>query len=202
MRSVIVGYLHRPIMKNLRTKIKQKREQLSSENVDQLGDAIFRNLLDSNILENKSRIAIYCSVNNEVATMQIIKHLWTKDKELFLPIIKSNQLVFGSYKSGDNLSNNKFDIPEPTTQREELITADVLDLVIVPLVAFDSDCNRLGMGGGYYDRALAFKKTSSKTSSPLLIGLAYELQKVNILEMNSWDIPMDGIISESKTYLS
>jgi 5-formyltetrahydrofolate cyclo-ligase len=58
------------------------------------------------------------------------------------------------------------------------------------------------MGGGYYDRALAFKKTSSKTSSPLLIGLAYELQKVNILEMNSWDIPMDGIISESKTYLS
>jgi len=202
MRSVIVGYLHRPIMKNLRTRIKQKREQLSSENVDQLGDAIFRNLLDSNILEDKSRIAIYCSVNNEVATMQIIKHLWTKDKELFLPIIKSNQLVFGSYKSGDNLSNNKFDIPEPTTQREELITADVLDLVIVPLVAFDSDCNRLGMGGGYYDRALAFKKTSSKTSSPLLIGLAYELQKVNILEMNSWDIPMDGIISESKTYLS
>jgi len=202
MRSVIVGYLHRPIMKNLRTRIKQKREQLSSENVDQLGDAIFRNLLDSNILEDKSRIAIYCSVNNEVATMQIIKHLWTKDKELFLPIIKSNQLVFGSYKSGDNLSNNKFDIPEPTTQREELITADVLDLVIVPLVAFDSDCNRLGMGGGYYDRALAFKKTSSKTSSPLLIGLAYELQKVNILEINSWDIPMDGIISESKTYLS
>lgn len=202
MRSVIVGYLHRPIMKNLRTRIKQKREQLSSENVNQLGDAIFRNLLDSNILEDKSRIAIYCSVNNEVATMQIIKHLWTKDKELFLPIIKSNQLVFGSYKSGDNLSNNKFDIPEPTIQREELITADVLDLVIVPLVAFDSDCNRLGMGGGYYDRALAFKKTSSKTSSPLLIGLAYELQKVNILEMNSWDIPMDGIISESKTYLS
>ncbi len=202
MRSVIVGYLHRPIMKNLRTRIKQKREQLSSENVNQLGDAIFRNLLDSNILEDKGRIAIYCSVNNEVATMQIIKHLWTKDKELFLPIIKSNQLVFGSYKSGDNLSNNKFDIPEPTIQREELITADVLDLVIVPLVAFDSDCNRLGMGGGYYDRALAFKKTSSKTSSPLLIGLAYELQKVNILEMNSWDIPMDGIISESKTYLS
>ena len=202
MRSVIVGYLHRPIMKNLRTRIKQKREQLSSENVDQLGGAIFRNLLDSNILEDKSRIAIYYSVNNEVATMQIIKHLWTKDKELFLPIIKSNQLVFGSYNSGDNLSNNKFDIPEPTTQREELITADVLDLVIVPLVAFDSDCNRLGMGGGYYDRALAFKKTSSKTSSPLLIGLAYELQKVNILEMNSWDIPMDGIISESKTYLS
>ena len=202
MRSVIVGYLHRPIMKNLRTRIKQKREQLSSENVDQLGGAIFKNLLDSNILEDKSRIAIYYSVNNEVATMQIIKHLWTKDKELFLPIIKSNQLVFGSYKSGDNLNNNKFDIPEPTTPTEELITADVLDLVVVPLVAFDSDCNRLGMGGGYYDRALAFKKTSSKTSSPLLIGLAYELQKVNILEMNSWDIPMDGIISESKTYLS
>ena len=74
--------------------------------------------------------------------------------------------------------------------------------MIVPLVAFDSNCNRLGMGGGYYDRALAFKQTLSETHSPLLIGLAYELQKVNALEINSWDIPMDGIISETKTYLS
>ena len=188
-------------MKNLRTRIKQKREQLSSENVDQLGGAIFRNLLDSNILEDKSRIAIYYSVNNEVATMQIIKYLWTKNKELFLPMINLNQLMFGPYKSGDNLSKNKFGIPEPTTRTEKLITADILDLVIVPLVAFDSDCNRLGMGGGFYDRALAFKKTSSETSSPLLIGLAYELQKVKTLEINSWDIPMDGIISESRTYL-
>ncbi len=201
MRTVIVGYL-RSIMNNLRTRIKEKRSQLSSDNVDRLGEAIFRNILDSNILNDKKRIAIYYSVNNEVTTEQIIKHLWAENKELFLPIIKFNQLMFGSYKSGDNLNNNKFGIPEPVTRTEDLIAADILDLVIVPLVAFDSNCNRLGMGGGYYDRALAFKQTSSKTHSPLLIGLAYELQKVNALEINSWDIPMDGIISETKTYLS
>ena len=200
MRTVIVGYLL-PIMNNLRTRIKEKRDQLSNDNVHRLGEAIFRNILDSNILKDKKRIAIYYSVKNEVNTMQIIKYLWTKNKELFLPMIKLNQLMFGSYKSGDSLSKNKFGIPEPTTRTEELITADILDLVIVPLVAFDSDCNRLGMGGGFYDRALAFKKTSSETSSPLLIGLAYELQKVKTLEINSWDIPMDGIISESRTYL-
>ncbi|SVC51904.1 uncharacterized protein METZ01_LOCUS304758 [marine metagenome] len=188
-------------MNNLRTRIKEKRDQLSNDNVVRLGKAIFRNILDANILKDKKRIAIYYSVNNEVATMQIIKHLWTKNKELFLPMINLNQLMFGPYKSGDNLSKNKFGIPEPTTRTEKLITADILDLVIVPLVAFDSDCNRLGMGGGFYDRALAFKKTSSETSSPLLIGLAYELQKVKTLEINSWDIPMDGIISESRTYL-
>ena len=200
MRTVIVGYLL-PIMNNLRTRIKEKRDQLSNDNVDRLGEAIFRNILDANILKDKKRIAIYYSVNNEVTTSQIIKHLWTKNKELFLPMINLNQLMFGPYKSGDNLSKNKFGIPEPTTRTEELITADILDLVIAPLVAFDSDCNRLGMGGGFYDRALAFKKTSSETSSPLLIGLAYELQKVKTLEINSWDIPMDGIISESRTYL-
>ena len=201
MRTVIVGYLH-PIMNNLRTRIKEKRGQLSSDNVCRLGEAIFRNILDSNILNDKKRIAIYYSVNNEVTTEQIIKHLWAENKELFLPIIKYNQLMFGSYKSGDNLNNNKFGIPEPVTRTEDLIAADILDLVIVPLVAFDSNCNRLGMGGGYYDRALAFKQASSETHSPLLIGLAYELQKVNALEINSWDIPMDGIISETKTYLS
>ena len=201
MRTVIVGYLH-PIMNNLRTRIKEKRGQLSSDNVGRLGEAIFRNILDSNILNDKKRIAIYYSVNNEVTTEQIIKHLWAENKELFLPIIKYNQLMFGSYKSGDNLNNNKFGIPEPVTRTEDLIAADILDLVIVPLVAFDSNCNRLGMGGGYYDRALAFKQTSPETHSPLLIGLAYELQKVNALEINSWDIPMDRIISETKTYLS
>ena len=201
MRTVIVGYLH-PVMNNLRTRIKEKRGQLSSDNVCRLGEAIFRNILDSNILNDKKRIAIYCSVNNEVTTEQIIKHLWAENKELFLPIIKYNQLMFGSYKSGDNLNKNKFGIPEPVTRTEDLIAADILDLVIVPLVAFDSNCNRLGMGGGYYDRALAFKQTSSEAHSPLLIGLAYELQKVNALEINSWDIPMDGIISETKTYLS
>tara|TARA_B100000959_G_C14894947_1_gene588353 strand:+ start:140 stop:745 length:606 start_codon:yes stop_codon:yes gene_type:complete len=201
MRTVIVGYLH-PIMINLRTRIKEKRGQLSSDNVGRLGEAIFRNILDSNILNDKKRIAIYYSVKNEVTTKQIIKHLWAENKELFLPIIQLNQLMFGPYKSGDTLSKNKFGIPEPVTRTEDLIAADILDLVIVPLVAFDSNCNRLGMGGGYYDRALAFKQTSSKTHSPLLIGLAYELQKVNALEINSWDIPMDGIISETKTYLS
>ena len=201
MRTVIVGYLH-PIMINLRTRIKEKRGQLSSDNVGRLGEAIFRNILDSNILNDKKRIAIYYSVKNEVTTKQIIKHLWAENKELFLPIIQLNQLMFGPYKSGDTLSKNKFGIPEPVTRTEDLIVADILDLVIVPLVAFDSNCNRLGMGGGYYDRALAFKQTSSKTHSPLLIGLAYELQKVNALEINSWDIPMDGIISETKTYLS
>jgi len=201
MRTVIVGYLY-PIMINLRTRIKEKRGQLSSDNVGRLGEAIFRNILDSNILNDKKRIAIYYSVKNEVTTKQIIKHLWAENKELFLPIIQLNQLMFGPYKSGDTLSKNKFGIPEPVTRTEDLIAADILDLVIVPLVAFDSNCNRLGMGGGYYDRALAFKQTSSKTHSPLLIGLAYELQKVNALEINSWDIPMDGIISETKTYLS
>ena len=201
MKTVIVGYLH-PIMNKLRTRIKEKRDQLPSENVDQLGETIFRNILASNILKDKKRIAIYYSVNNEVTTVQIIKHLWTKNKDLFLPIIKSNQLMFGPYKSGDHLNNNKFGIPEPITRTEDLIAADILDLVIVPLVAFDSNCNRLGMGGGYYDRALAFKQTLSETRSPLLIGLAYELQKVNALEINTWDIPMDGIISETKTYLS
>ena len=83
---------------------------------------------------------------------------------------------------------------------ENLIEAAQCDLMFIPLVAFDSKCNRIGMGGGYYDKTLAFKKGGEFKNKTLLVGLAYEFQKIDSIEKNAWEIPMDAIITEDKTY--
>ena len=70
----------------------------------------------------------------------------------------------------------------------------------MPLVAFDAECNRLGMGGGYYDRTLHFLLTRNRWHSPYLIGIAHDCQKVASLPIQSWDIPLQGVITESAFY--
>lgn len=75
-----------------------------------------------------------------------------------------------------------------------------LDLIILPLVAFDLSGNRLGMGGGFYDRTLSFKHQRCHWKGPKLIGIAHELQRVDLLPVNDWDIPLDAVITEQKLY--
>jgi len=74
-------------------------------------------------------------------------------------------------------------------------------MVITPLVAFDSKGNRMGMGGGYYDRSFAWRRNRQHWKGPLLVGYAYELQKTRRLDNKSWDIVMDAIVTENTLYM-
>jgi len=188
-------------MNSLRTKIKEKRSQLSSESLKFLAQAILNNIQRSISLKDYSTIATYFSVNQEADTADLNRYLWEQDKKLFLPKIKSKELFFSAYDIDQTLSLNAFNIPEPVNE-EALITAEEFDLMFIPLVAFDTKCNRVGMGGGYYDKTLSFIKHIEDTKKPKLVGLAYELQKVEQIEKNDWDIPMDVIITEKETYFS
>ena len=187
-------------MNNLRARIKEKRKQLSDESLNLLGNDILKNVQASISFEDRERISTYFSMNNEVDTSELNNYLWGINKHLFLPKIKQDKLLFSSYSKDQKLSLNDYGIPEPEHNDKKLIDAVEFDLMFIPLVAFDSKCNRIGMGGGYYDKTLAFKKESEKKSKPLLIGLAYEFQKIDTIEKNTWDIPMDAIITENKTY--
>ena len=75
-----------------------------------------------------------------------------------------------------------------------------LDVVIAPLVAFDESLNRLGMGGGYYDRTFAFRKRARVLRRPVLIGVAYSFQRVDRLQPENWDVPLDVVITEKESY--
>ena len=94
---------------------------------------------------------------------------------------------------------NQFGISEPEFKHAVHIQSRFLSTVFMPLVAFDEKGNRMGMGGGFYDRTFQFKTTSA-TNTPKLIGLAYECQKVESLPTEAWDIPMHGAATEDGFY--
>ena len=75
-----------------------------------------------------------------------------------------------------------------------------MDLLFLPLVAFDTHGNRMGMGGGFYDRSLAFLQQKNGLKKPVLAGLAHEIQKVEQLLTQNWDIPLDFVITEKQLY--
>ena len=94
---------------------------------------------------------------------------------------------------------NRFKLPEPDVTDAEMLEPESLDLVLVPLVVFDPQLNRIGMGGGYYDRSFEFRKQPG-CNVPALIGVAHELQKVDQLVPEEWDVRLDMVITDAAIY--
>ena len=105
-------------------------------------------------------------------------------------------MQFARYLPGMPMRPNRFAIPEPAIARAQLLPAQSLDLILMPLVGFDRSGNRLGMGGGFYDRTLAFRHHRDGYRGPLLLGLAYQFQCLDGLQARHWDVPLDGILTE------
>ena len=131
--------------------------------------------------------------------MPITRLLWRHGRKVYLPSIQpGQQLCFKPYQPASRMTANQYQIDEPISDQGSR-TAAALDLLIIPLVGFDRTGNRLGMGGGYYDRHLAYR-TSRLKPGPLLVGLAYEFQRQPRLASDRWDIPLDLIVSERQVY--
>jgi len=112
------------------------------------------------------------------------------------PVCKGH-LLFLNYAANTPLVKNKYNIEEPELACPNIIPSSQLDIILMPLVGFDAAGNRLGMGGGYYDRTLAFTKHANK--KPLLIGIAHDIQEVDSLPIAPWDIPLNAIITPTRT---
>lgn len=98
------------------------------------------------------------------------------------------------------MRNNVYGIPEPRYRNRRIHHAVELDLLLVPLVGFDASCNRLGMGGGFYDHTLAHLSHARHYRRPKLIGVAHECQRVDAIERFPWDVPLDLVITETRRY--
>ncbi len=172
---------------NLRKKALQIRENIISR--EQKNSAIFENLIDLIEYKNAEKIACYLNINNEVSTKNLIENIWQKGKEIYLPFVKQKESVleFVNYKKDEVLSKDYLGLLAPNLDNK-IIKLSELDLIIVPLVAFDLESNRIGMGGGYYDRTLKL------TNCPK-IGLAFWEQKVEKIIPNKWDVRLDKIIT-------
>lgn len=144
-------------------------------------------------------VACYLAIPGEVDTGEVIASAWAREKRVFLPVTGSNSSMnFHEHTEDLPLVTSKLGIEEPVNG--DKIPASELDLVIVPLVAFDKDGNRIGMGGGYYDRAFSFLGDQQQTTKPLLVGIAFECQRVEEITPNPWDIPLSCVLTESGKY--
>ncbi len=150
------------------------------------------------------RIAAYLANDGELDPSLILESALAAGKELFLPVLRhrlAQSLWFSAYHPGDRLSNNRFGIPEPDIRSHPPCPPWGLDLILMPLVGFDPQGRRIGMGGGFYDRTLAYLLQRRHWHRPLLIGLAHECQAWPALPSRSWDVPVDGILSEQRLIL-
>ena len=150
------------------------------------------------------RIACYLANDGEIDPIYIIEQAWLRGKEVYLPVLQplKNRLHFAPFELESRMCINKYGIQEPAAHPNNYLVAQQIDLMLVPLVAFDANNNRLGMGGGFYDRSLAYLSNRQYNKKPYLIGLAHELQKTGQLPTKKWDVRMDAIATEEKIYNS
>jgi 5-formyltetrahydrofolate cyclo-ligase len=189
----------------IRVNIRKARNALSKSQQKSAATSLKMNLsqlLNQQKPAKKLNIGIYFSNDGELDTSLLIKDLWDKKHALHLPVIhpfSTTSLLFQRYEKNSPMRANRYGIFEPTLNCAQICPLAELDILLIPLVAFDESGNRLGMGGGYYDRTLA-RLHDEHWQSPQLIGLAHDCQKVNQLPVESWDVPLKTIITPSKTY--
>jgi 5-formyltetrahydrofolate cyclo-ligase len=188
-----------------RQTIRKRRLALSPEDRSDLGQQICQRALQTLYYNKAQNLALYLSALGEVETQSLIDQALSHGKHVYLPAldpINKERMYFVHFQPGTRLVENRFGMAEPELKEENVISPKHLDLVICPLVAFDEQANRVGMGGGFYDRHFAFKNEIAFASKPpFMLGLGYDFQKIQKIDVAPWDIPMDAIISEAATYL-
>jgi len=189
-----------PIGSSTRSKKRQLRNQLTRLEQSTHATGLANQVCRQQAFLNSSRIACYLANDGEIDPEYIIRTAWELRKHVYLPVLSpfQSKLYFAPYTAGMNMQLNRFGIREPACRPVDWINAWQLDLMLLPLVAFDEDGNRLGMGGGFYDRSLAYRRSRTHSLRPKLIGLAHELQHEQELATNSWDIPLDMVATEDR----
>lgn len=184
---------------NARNEIRQKRKALHEDEVAKCSELVRHVVLEHEFLKQNRCIASYHSFSGEIDTVEINKALRLAGHHMALPVIHPEEkglMDFYSYEKPEDLILNRFKIPEPVVSEENLVQPHHLEVVIVPLVGFNEKGERLGMGGGYYDRML--KKISCEC---LTLGLAYDFQLIPEIKSQAWDMPLDEVITPTKHYI-
>ena len=188
----------------IRKKMRTRRRALSEQSRSVAARQLAYNVAHSYFFKTGFRIACYLPNDGEIDPHPIIRKIWKMRKICYLPVLSSpyhNHMCFAPYQTGDKLIKNEFGIPEPAVSPRALIPARQLDVVFAPLVAFDLSGNRLGMGGGYYDKTFSFLTHRTKWRKPHLVGIAYDFQQVGNLDHFPWDVPLGSIITDHNEYI-
>jgi 5-formyltetrahydrofolate cyclo-ligase len=146
-----------------------------------------------------ANVAGYWAVRGELPLNLAVASLTRREQQYFLPVLgQARQLRFAEYREGARLQGNRFGIPEPEVPTEALQTAGDMDVILLPLLAFDRKGHRLGTGGGWYDSSLAFLGNEPRPARPLLVGIGYGFQEVEAVSIEPWDIDLDYVATDAE----
>jgi len=182
--------------------MREQRRALSPDHQHHAAQDLDRVVGHSALFRRSRHIAFFLANDGELDTLPLLRRAWRMGKICYLPVVTpAKRLWFAPYEDGDPLVPNRFGIPEPARAGIKVVSARILDLILTPLVAFDDQGNRLGMGSGFYDRTLSFLHHRHAWRKPRLLGVAHELQRVAALQAAPWDVPLDGVATDVDLYL-
>jgi len=189
----------------LRRELRAKRRALAPEAQSLAAARLVHHLAQTRWFRLSQHISCYIPNDGEIDVGPVIARIWQSRKTAYLPIlsrVSHDRLWFAAVDPDMDMRVNRFGIPEPVVPARDLVRAQALDLVLIPLVGFDTRGNRLGMGGGFYDRSLEFLRHRRRWRRPHVLGVAHECQRVNALTPEPWDIPLDGVVTDEALYLA
>lgn len=180
----------------LRQQLRQRRRDIPAAQrlaaAEQLADA----LLALPFAPTDGHVAGYWALDGEIAL-----HRWQMrlpDTATYcLPVLAGDTLRFAPWRPGQPLTANRYGIPEPDVAIGDTLAPAQMALVVAPLVGFDAQGRRLGMGGGWYDRSFAFRQ--SRPAPPWLVGVGFSVQQVDALPVQPWDVAVDAICTDATT---
>ncbi|TAJ00503.1 5-formyltetrahydrofolate cyclo-ligase [Pectobacterium versatile] len=182
----------------IRQAVRQQRRLLTPEQQSRFAQQASERVMAHPKIIRADSVAVFLSFDGELDTHPLIQQLWQREKRVYLPVLhpfRSGYLLFLRYTPDTELVRNRLKIMEPRLDVRQVLPLPQLDVLLTPLVAFDHQGQRLGMGGGFYDRTLQYRNYTSR--GPYPIGLAHDCQQVDALPVESWDIPLPEIITPS-----
>lgn len=182
--------------KTLRRQMRARRRALSVSARADAAERFARAIWPQLRSPARQRIAVYLAFDGELDPQPLVRRLWAAGKAVYLPVVTRLapcRLWFREYRPDSTLRPNRFGIPEPTDGA--LLPSRELDVVLLPLTAFDARGTRLGMGGGFYDRTFSARRYAG-SSRPRLIGVGYRWQQVPMLVREPHDLPVQAIVTD------
>lgn len=181
----------------LRRRLREQRRALDRRSQHQAARALVRHLFRHRLWRQVHTLAAFCAADGEPDLWPLMHAAHRAGRRVHLPVIAAPAAPMGfrEWRPGRRLTPNRLGIPEPvdgTTRHPRR-----MDLVLTPLVGFDAAGNRLGMGGGFYDRTFAFLHRRRRWHHPRLVGVAHDFQQVDTLAAEPWDVPLWGILTPS-----
>ena len=193
-----------PTRSEIRNAVRQARNAIPTETSAELSRQICVSVMELESYQQSQNVAAFLAFDGEADPMHLMQQAVIDGKDVFVPMVidKSAPLRFAPWRPDGLKKPNRYGIMEPQVDESEMLDANQLDFVVTPLVAFDGSCNRIGVGGGYYDRSFAFLNDASEkgvtVERPLLCGFAFAVQRVAAIPAEPWDVRLNFVATESE----